>query len=414
VKQAHIGFGILTALISLTPGFAEPPTPPPPAPSWLQYDQTVKPELKTAIERDMETLSTIQVNYKDPEFLKLFGFSHEPTAAMLEAWLKERFKVVMQDFDWDSQVLPLNPIAEFPDSLEVPFHETLLVDESATEATPEGLTAETAPAETAPSPTPAANSGPVMIMANLGSAFYLTGRMHSSLSMLFLPGLPPLPVTSARIGVIQIGEGLFLPRFQPNPENPGSLSNSLFRLFTYFHEARHSDGNRKTLAFGHALCPEGHDYAKSHACDRNANGPYSVEANLGRALTNTYVKDMPRAEWNMLRMYYLDAFNRVITFQVDQEKLLKIEREVRNIVMSGAFSPKTPEEAAADKIKIAALSKEHDAMFNFEHATLGTITYLNDQPESIECTIHPAFIDDLMSKKPDLVIPPQCTLLKFE
>jgi hypothetical protein len=80
------------------------------------------------------------------------------------------------------------------------------------------------------------------------------------------------------VGILQVKKGLFEKAIQIDPNDKTSRANSLQRLATYFHEARHSDGNRKTLGFTHTECPEGHEYEGEPACDNLHNGSYAIEA----------------------------------------------------------------------------------------------------------------------------------------
>lgn len=55
-------------------------------------------------------------------------------------------------------------------------------------------------------------------------------------------------------------------------------SRSIYRLSTLFHEARHSDGNRKSNSWGfdHTLCPAGSVHSGLLACDLFSNGPTKI------------------------------------------------------------------------------------------------------------------------------------------
>ncbi|GAB4408258.1 MAG: hypothetical protein OHK0056_09140 [Bacteriovoracaceae bacterium] len=155
----------------------------------------------------------------------------------------------------------------------------------------------------------------VTVMSNVGTVLYLAGKSSKQLLQVKIPltlfKSDKIRVTSPRTGVIQIGEGLFLKQFMFDEKNEDALSSTLSRLMTFFHEARHSDGNGKSLGFLHAICPPGHDYAGLNACDRNLNGPYSV----GKVMAKEFLKACPdcsEAEREKIRLSMLDSESRVI------------------------------------------------------------------------------------------------------
>jgi len=123
---------------------------------------------------------------------------------------------------------------------------------------------------------------PTMVMANVGVSFYYLGKTKQVLAGYRLSANQTdqvIPMTSPRVGIIQVGEGLF--GMVPYEANPNSMVNTWFRLSTLFHEAHHSDGNGKSLGFLHATCPQSQGpYAGYAACDSAINGAYGVEAYL--------------------------------------------------------------------------------------------------------------------------------------
>jgi hypothetical protein len=54
------------------------------------------------------------------------------------------------------------------------------------------------------------------------------------------------------------------------------MINTIHRLATLFHEARHSDGRGRYATFPHIQCPRGHELQGYPACDDIANGAYAV------------------------------------------------------------------------------------------------------------------------------------------
>lgn len=123
-----------------------------------------------------------------------------------------------------------------------------------------------------------------VVMTNVGTNFYIHGKKDGMLMTYpFDSGEEKIniEVKSPRAGILQIGAGLF--QTLMNDDDPKALSNSIYRLAILMHEARHSDGNGKTLGFPHAVCPKWSPYHDTNSCDRNADGPYAIEAYFIRA-----------------------------------------------------------------------------------------------------------------------------------
>jgi hypothetical protein len=160
-----------------------------------------------------------------------------------------------------------------------------------------------------------------VVMSNVGMSFYYIGKSKEILVGYKFTSKQgsetTVAMTSPRVGIIQVGEGLF--GILPNPKNPASIVNTWFRLSTFFHEAHHSDGNAKSLGFTHAVCPESKGrYAGFNACDRESNGPYAVEAFIVRQarVTCETKKTCDAGESEMLKKLELDAYSRIIDRKV--------------------------------------------------------------------------------------------------
>ncbi len=198
------------------------------------------------------------------------------------------------------------------------------------------------------------------IMTNLGGAVYFAGKKLNTLLGVKIPGVGKVILTSPRVGLLQVGEGLFgMPRNMAGTRID-SPAATIFRLGILFHEARHSDGNGKTLGFFHAICPVGHEYEGYGACDRSLNGPYTVGALTTQALAQS-CKTCSVAEREALKLVYLDYFNRVIleekptAEQVEQKAApLKAQLEVCKMFAS---SPGMVFEMCKD---VPALQKQLD------------------------------------------------------
>ena len=143
-----------------------------------------------------------------------------------------------------------------------------------------------------------------VIMSNLGAIVYLTAKDQGWLVGLHADGVGTVPFTSPRVGLLQVGSGLFL--------LPANLPNlvKIFHLTTLIHESRHSDGNRTGTGFLHDKCPSG-DYAGELACDHNSNGPYEIEALATKEFLLSCASCSTR-ERQVLRLLYGDVSSREI------------------------------------------------------------------------------------------------------
>lgn len=119
------------------------------------------------------------------------------------------------------------------------------------------------------------------LAVNIGSAIYIATMKNITDRQVF-PIISSdgedFPILSPRKGAIQIAPSSFSKFGKLVGSDLSSSLNSVVRIATLFHEARHSDGNREsqTLGFSHIECPAGHDYAGKLACDNSGNGPYSI------------------------------------------------------------------------------------------------------------------------------------------
>jgi hypothetical protein len=153
-----------------------------------------------------------------------------------------------------------------------------------------------------------------VIMSNVGTAIYIAGKSMNETLGLTLDVMKDtfsniIPVFSPRVGIVKIGRG-FLKDNESFYERT-SLQKRFFRISSYFHEARHSDGRKKSLGFLHVPCPKYHDYAGKLACDNNLNGPYSI----GGQFLKEIIKNCRRCsmrELEVLKLVMLDSFSRVI------------------------------------------------------------------------------------------------------
>lgn len=120
-------------------------------------------------------------------------------------------------------------------------------------------------------------------MLNFGSAIYsATKQTLNSISAVgpveavMQIGNESIVINSPRVGVLQLGEIYrHHERIKGFSGDIDSLKNSLLRLSTFFHEARHSDGNGENVGFSHVKCDSG-DFRGKVACDDSSNGAYTV------------------------------------------------------------------------------------------------------------------------------------------
>ena len=160
---------------------------------------------------------------------------------------------------------------------------------------------------------------PVVVMSNLGGAVYLMGKQANTLLGVNFDG-EKVMLTSARVGLLQVGEGLFLPRFLLNP-NVNAPANSISRLGTLFHEARHSDGNGKSNSFTHDICPPSHPYKGAAACEFSVNGSYTV-GGLSEKHMLMNCSQCSEKELGALTAKVADSFNRILKLTPDAKRFV--------------------------------------------------------------------------------------------
>lgn len=162
----------------------------------------------------------------------------------------------------------------------------------------------------------AQNEPALIVMSNLGTAIYKWGKRTNTLLSFNVDAKihnrnKNIIIRSPRIGIVQIGAGLFSKNLSANSKNPAAISNSIVRLGTIFHEARHSDGNGEKLGFYHSVCPINHDLAGLPACDENLNGAYTVGAMMLKEMSKACGDQCSAKEKEILRILVLDSYNRV-------------------------------------------------------------------------------------------------------
>jgi hypothetical protein len=266
---------------------------------------------------DLAYLRTMKPQAIDAQLQQLLGTQSGLTEAYMELWLTNRVQYIISDkTNLESSIVLVTPNYAFPNPGLLPTQITNELPQKP------ATTADTAAADPQkPAADPAQGSGGVTVMLNIGGGLYMMGKATGNLVGITIPGAGVVPLTSPRVGVLQIGEGMFQPLMKDvGVPDVNSRAYTLFHLGTLFHEARHSDGNGKSLGFAHSLCPIDHDLAGLAGCDNSTNGAYTVDAAVIRNLTAS-CKDCTPADKEALKLEVIDSFSRVLKQSPSNEKL---------------------------------------------------------------------------------------------
>lgn len=201
----------------------------------------------------------------------------------------------------------------------------------------------------------------VMIMYNMAAELYVTGKKDKTLMGLRLDdGIVYAP--SPRAGIVQVGEGLFLERLLVNKE-PLSEANTIKRLGTIFHEARHGDGHSEHTGFIHTPCPTGHVLSGLEACEPYSNGSYSLEAVATKTMLMN-CKTCSNEDKGKLTAAVADAFSRVIVrshVKTETELLAEIATYQQVIDFYVGYLAKNPVPAYVQELeRMRAKKKESE------------------------------------------------------
>lgn len=221
--------------------------------------------------------------------------------------------------------------------------------------------------------------GVVVVMSNWSAGLYASGKSAGMLRKLRFDQLL-IPITSPRVGIVRIGEGLFMKRLQVNG-NVNSEANSINRLGAMLHEARHSDGNGATTGFAHMYCPKGHVFEGNNSCDAMANGSYSLGAAAVYQMTKNCVT-CSETDKTILEAKVLDLYIRTIGNRPDQEFIglsnrLYAHLKIINTYSTGKFSDISPKEIQALKIEVNAIR----ARLDYLKSTNKSLNNWNSNPE---------------------------------
>jgi hypothetical protein len=253
----------------------------------LKFEKGMPKEQIATLTEDLAKLYAMTIPSPDKEMLRILGMK-DGSGASMTLWLSDRVQyVVGQDYDLASNVRPsaATLLFKYPNPGVFPN-----IEEPTRELPSDGSVK--------------------VVMANIGTALYFAGKQSGFLLKAGIEGtLNGVDMRSPRTGLLQVGDGLFSPGKKLEAASP--TVRRLYRLETLFHEARHSDGNGKSLGFLHASCAPGHDLEGLPACDRNLNGPYTVGAHMIKALGKACT-DCSAADKELIKLISADSFNRVI------------------------------------------------------------------------------------------------------
>ncbi len=312
----------------------------------IKFSKGISKKYRKTMDRDLSVLEELDFRKEaDEETLKVLGLQNLNSETAVK-WLEDRVQVVIEETD--SKKL------EKKIKVEERFYN---FENAGVEPTIERATS-----------TPSGKG--VTVMSNLGAALYYAGKSSRNLfSYKIKTGFmksETIKFSSPRSGLIMIGPGHFMERFDYDKNDSKAEANSFNRLATFFHEARHSDGAGKNLGFFHAVCPDGHDFQGLNACDRNLNGPYAV----GSLMIKEFLKNCESCNDEVqerMKLAYLGSTNRIIkvtkkvaeidNFEVQMLQSTLSVNEIMLPLLSGAELEAAQKEIAKIKAQILAIAE---------------------------------------------------------
>jgi len=245
-------------------------------PLGIVFDSSVPADQKNYLIGDIELVSSLNMSVnRHQQYVSYVGVS-DFSAASLASWLQARTKLIVgESFDYERAAVPGENRSYNPQVLADNYDAVGKIQ---------------------------------TVMFNLGAYIYLNGKSSSKLYNIQL-GTGSYPVLSPRVGIFQIGEGMFQANsIKGSPVE--SMANRLLRAAVFFHEARHTDGNGTFAALPHAKCTEG-DYKGYSSCENNLNGPYVVEALV---LSQFYdnCNECSTSERDSMRAFIADNLSRLL------------------------------------------------------------------------------------------------------
>jgi len=245
-------------------------------PLGIVFDPSVPADQKNYLTGDIETVVSLNMSVnRNQQYVSYVGVS-DFSAASLASWLQARTKLIVgESFDYERLAVPGEKRTYNPQVLADDYDALGKIQ---------------------------------TVMFNLGAYIYLNGKSSSKLYSIQL-GTGSYPVLSPRIGIFQIGEGMFQANsIKGSPVE--SMANRFLRAAVFFHEARHTDGNGSFAALPHSKCTEG-DYKGYSSCENNLNGPYVVEALVLSQLYDNCT-ECSTSERDSMRSFIADNLGRLM------------------------------------------------------------------------------------------------------
>lgn len=237
------------------------------------YSNKIRPEHQKLIEQDLRRLE--EISQLDDPYLQWILELDVLNGKSLKNWLLERFKVIISEKEDYWNMMKIIKNQEYPHGDITPLELKETLNYNADDLIQSDFKAPPFSREDLHF-----HISATTLMSNVGSAMYYRGKSEKKLySFKFTDqkgNKISLKVDSPRVGVFQVGRGFFHPKTQVS-EDLASEANSILRLATLLHEARHSDGNGKSLGFFHQVCEDHEKMAGESACDRSLNGPYLID-----------------------------------------------------------------------------------------------------------------------------------------
>lgn len=343
----------------------------------LQISSSVSKAESSALLSDLAQFPGFSVSKADPELYSLMKIDAPNGAdaenalhAQMLGWLHTRVNYIVDgSFNENTSVYVLSKTANYQNPGILPLILAPLTNKPANESSELSSTLSQVASVFD-------DGSAEVVMDNLGSELYTSGKADGAELGVKIPGLKGIiPITSPRVGILRIGPGLFSV-FQDDPkEKITERYTQISQLATLFHEARHSDGNGRSLGFSHSICPQGHPYQGAAACDDMLNGAYTIQAYLLKAMTESCA-DCTANEKEALRLGYLDTFSRVVnaapTNDATQE-LQFLQLEIDGCSRMAKLKLAEPADCAIARTNYAKLSARPEI----------PATVMNASPESI-------------------------------
>jgi hypothetical protein len=310
--RVGVGLTMLCLLFACTQTSSPPNDQPdisvPSVSNKLQYQSEVGGDRSEALNEAISSLYAVNLDQNSNNAAALTAMMKISDAkpSTLQDWLEVRAHYIVNDnFEPGQHTRTTNQPIQYPFPNDIP-------DVIAVDLPPKGALPPQQPVlhvlETSDDQSTDQSSS--LMMLNTGTQLYFYGKQAKVPLFLDLSGIGNVAVTSPRIGLVEIGPGLF--SFFQN-YNVQNILKDIFRVSILFHEARHSDGHGKSLGFMHAKCPaELAEYAGMNVCDGATNGAYTIGALLLKNMAISCGDACTAKTKNVLRAVFYDTASRVL------------------------------------------------------------------------------------------------------